>query len=205
MTRSIRFWNLLSSSYAKQSIGNEDAYQRKIAQTQSVMRPDMKVLEIGCGTGSTAVIHAPHVAQYTGVDYAPKMIDIARGKIGDAPNLSFEVSTFADWGAANASYDMILGLSILHLMPDYRAALAKANRLLKPGGYLVTSTICLGDHTGIVKYILPVASSLRIAPVVVPFKLNELSRDIQNAGFEIVDKWQPAPKEAAYHLSQKPA
>ena len=205
MTRSIGFWNLLSSTYAKQSIGNEGAYQRKIAQTQSMMRPDMKVLEIGCGTGSTAAIHAPHVGHYTGVDYAPKMVAIARGKIGGASNLSFEVSTFADWGAADASYDMILGLSILHLMPDYRDTLAKAYRPLKPGGYLVTSTICLGDHAGIVKYILPVASSLRVAPVIVPFKLDGLTSNIKEAGFDIVDEWQPTPKEAAYHLSQKPA
>lgn len=144
MSRSSGFLNLIAPMYAKQAVSDQASYARKLAETQALMRPDMNVLDFGCGTGSTALTHAPHVGQITGIDYSHKMIAIAQEKIGSVPNLSFYVSTLTDWDAPDGSYDMILGLNILHLMPDYQDALAKAHRLLKPGGYLVTSTVCMG-------------------------------------------------------------
>jgi len=205
MTRSVGFWNLLAPMYAKQAIGNQAAYDRKLAETQAIMRPDMKVLDFGCGTGSTALTHAPHVGQITGIDYSPKMIAIAQGKVGDVTNLSFAVSALSDWDAPDGSYDMILGMNILHLMPDYRDALAKAHRLLKPGGYLVTSTVCMGDFAGALKYVLPVLAGLRITPVIAMFSLEQLQSEMASAGFTELNSWQPAPQEAVFQLLQKPA
>jgi len=200
MTRSRGFWNFMAARYARQSIADPDAYARKLAQTQALMRPDMEVLEFGCGTGSTALTHAPHVARITGLDYSPKMIAIARSKIADVPNVGFEVSTLADWAAGDASYDMVLGLNILHLLPDHRAALAKIARLLKPGGYLVTSTACLGDRAGMLKRILPVASALRLLPFVAQFSRTELESDLTDAGFTIQQSWQPGPGQGYFHI-----
>ena len=204
MSRSSGFWNLIAPMYAKQAVSDQASYARKLAETQALMRPDMNVLDFGCGTGSTALTHAPHVGQITGIDYSHKMIAIAQEKIGSVPNLSFHVSTLTDWDAPDGSYDMILGLNILHLMPDYQDALAKAHRLFKPGGYLVTSTVCMGEFAGVLKYLLPVLSSLRITPVIAMFSTDKLQADIKAAGFTKNDSWQPDPKGAVFQISQKP-
>src|SRR5215217_1657238 len=56
-----RFWDNLAERYARQPIADEAAYQTKLDITRSYLHPDMAVLEFGCGTGSTALQHAPHV------------------------------------------------------------------------------------------------------------------------------------------------
>jgi len=204
MTRSRGFWNLIANRYSRQAIADPATYQAKLAQTRALMHPDMDVLEFGCGTGSTALLHAPYVKQITGIDYAPKMIAIANDKVGPDSNAAFHTSTLDDWAAADASYDMILGLNILHLLPDHRGAIAIAQRLLKPGGYLVTSTACLGDMGGIVKHLLPVGSALRILPYVACFSQAELETDLQSAGFTVLQSQRPAPLQGVFHISQKP-
>ncbi len=205
MTRSRGFWNLIAKSYSKQAISDPANYEAKLAQTRALMHPDMTVLEFGCGTGSTALLHAPHVAHITGIDYSPKMIAIAQAKPANDGNVAFHTSTLEDWKAPDASYDMVLGLNILHLLPDHRGAIDIAYRLLKPGGYLITSTACLGDMGGIVKHLLPIGSALRIMPYVAQFTSHELEADMKNAGFAIKQSQRPSPNQGVFHICQKPA
>lgn len=61
MDRSEKFWDKIATRYSKKPVADEAAYQKKLQITQEYFRPDMEVLEIGCGTGSTAITHAPHV------------------------------------------------------------------------------------------------------------------------------------------------
>jgi ubiquinone/menaquinone biosynthesis C-methylase UbiE len=58
---SARFWDLFAERYAKTPVANEVMYQKKLEATQRYFKSDMHVLEFGCGTGSTALVHAPFV------------------------------------------------------------------------------------------------------------------------------------------------
>ncbi len=60
------FWDRIAERYAKQPIADEAAYQKKLQVTRDYFRPDMAVLEFGCGTGSTAIAHAPYVKHVLG-------------------------------------------------------------------------------------------------------------------------------------------
>jgi cyclopropane fatty-acyl-phospholipid synthase-like methyltransferase len=40
----------------------------------------MELLEFGCGTGGTAIIHAPHVKHIRAIDISPRMIEIAKSR-----------------------------------------------------------------------------------------------------------------------------
>lgn len=126
------FWNLLATKYAKSPVVDEAAYQRKLEVTRGYFTPDMEVLEIGCGTGSTAVTHAPHVKHIRAVDISSKMLEIARGK-ADAKrikNVTFERSSIDGLSVLELSLDAVLGLSILHLLRDKQAAIAKVHQML---------------------------------------------------------------------------
>ena len=57
MTQAAQFWDKVADKYSKQPIADEAAYQQKLAVTRNYFRPDMEVLEIGCGTGSNG--HPP--------------------------------------------------------------------------------------------------------------------------------------------------
>ena len=71
---------LHAKGYAKRPVTDETAYQRKLKLTQDYLSPDMEVLELGCGTGTTALFHAPFVKHITGIDISRNMLEIARAK-----------------------------------------------------------------------------------------------------------------------------
>ena len=78
MTTSTGFWDRIADRYSKQPIADQDAYQRKLDVTRTYFRPDMDVLELGCGTGGTAILHAPYVRHVRAVDISARMLEIAR-------------------------------------------------------------------------------------------------------------------------------
>lgn len=54
------------------------AYEDTLGRTKSYVTADDRGLEMGCGTGSTALLFAPHVREIMGTDLSPAMIKIAR-------------------------------------------------------------------------------------------------------------------------------
>lgn len=78
---STKFWDKIADKYSKQPIADEESYQKKLKVTQEYLKLNMKVLEFGCGTGSTAIIHAPHVQQIRAIDISQNMISIAKKKL----------------------------------------------------------------------------------------------------------------------------
>jgi ubiquinone/menaquinone biosynthesis C-methylase UbiE len=167
----------------------------------------MKVLEFGCGTGSTALIHAPHVKHIHAIDISSRMIEIARGKAdaGKTANVTFDQSTLDDFDAPDRSFDAVLGLNILHLLEDGDAAISKVHRLLVPGGIFVSSTACLGDWMKWFRFITPIRKLSGFLPQVKVFTSEQLAASLAGAGFEIDYKWQPPERhKAVFIVARKP-
>jgi SAM-dependent methyltransferase len=205
MSSSARFWDRIAKRYARQSIADEDAYQKKLQRTREYFQPDMEVLEIGCGTGSTAIAHAPFVRHIRAIDISANMIDIARGKLvpGKTDKVSFEQSTIDEYSAPDESLDAVLALSILHLLESRDEAIRKIHRLLKPGGVFVSSTACLGDSMKYIRFIAPIGHFLGLLPMLKVFTVQELERSIADAGFEIDYRWQPEKSMAVFIIAKK--
>lgn len=203
MDRRAAFWNRLAKRYAAQPISDEAAYRRKLEITRRYLRPDMEVLEFGCGTGGTARIHAPHVRRYRAVDISDAMIGIARDKAPVPDNLEFEVAEFDTMEITPGSLDMVLGLSILHLVPDPRATIAKVHQALKPGGYFTSSSACLGG-SWLFRALAPAGRALGLMPPVSFFSRDDLRAMMTGAGFEIVEDWHPGGNAALFLVVKKP-
>lgn len=199
-----RFWNLLSGLYSRQKIGDEDAYRTKLGKTQAHFSPNMRVREVGAGTGSTAVIHAPHVARYEVVDFSPKMLDIARRRAADAgvQNLTFRAASVEELDA-NGDFDAVLALSLIHLLEDRDAGIAHMAKMLKPGGLFVSSTACIGGQAGFLKVLGPLPRALGLFPILKHFTRDQLETSIRGAGFEIIESWQPKPGAAVFIIARK--
>jgi ubiquinone/menaquinone biosynthesis C-methylase UbiE len=207
MEVSNRFWDKIADKYSKRPIADEDSYQKKLEKSQTYFRPDMELLEFGCGTGGTAIIHAPHVKRIRAIDISPRMIEIAESKAqaAGAENVDFEVRTIEELDAPDGSFDAILGLSILHLVKDLDAVLAKVFRLLKPGGVFISSTVCMLDLASLIRFVVPVMQLFGQAPFVAYFTHEELLERIKAAGFEIDYDWLPGKKKAVFIVARKPA
>jgi len=68
MVQTAAFWDKIANKYAARPIADEDAYEVKLKKTQEFFNQEMEVLEFGCGTGGTALTHAPYVKSYTAID-----------------------------------------------------------------------------------------------------------------------------------------
>ena len=206
MEKSAKFWDRIAKRYSKQPIADEASYQKKLEVTREYLQLDMKVLEIGCGTGSTAVIHAPYVKHIHAIDISSKMIEIAQSK-ADAKsigNISFEQLTIDELDVQDQTLDVVLGLSILHLLENKEEVIAKVYKMLKSGGIFVSSTVCLEDSMRWLKVIAPFGELLGLMPLVKFFTKEELEGCLSNAGFDIEYSWQPGKAKAVFLVARKP-
>jgi ubiquinone/menaquinone biosynthesis C-methylase UbiE len=169
----------------------------------------MNVLEFGCGSGATAVGHAPYVKHIEAIDVSSKMLEIARQKAeaANVGNITFRQSTIEEYSAPDESLDAVLGLSILHLVEDMEAVIAKVHAMLKPDGIFVSSTACLGDGMKFLKFVAPVGRLVGLMPLVKVFTEEELAESIADAGFEIERQWRPDSdnRKAVFIVARKAA
>jgi 2-polyprenyl-3-methyl-5-hydroxy-6-metoxy-1,4-benzoquinol methylase len=101
-----------------------------------------RVLEIGCGTGSTTVALAEQGALVTAVDLHEGSLSVARERLavyGLSANFSCSNATDALRNCESERFDMVAFLAVLeHMTLDERlSALREAWNNLAPGGFLV--------------------------------------------------------------------
>ena len=205
MAQPTSFWDRIAERYARQKVADEASYERKLDVTRGYLRPDMAVLEFGCGTGTTALKHAPLVKSIQAIDISEKMLAIARGKADAAgtTNVTFQQSDIADFAAPDGAFDVVMGHSILHLVADRDAVIAKVQKMLKPGGIFVSSTACLADTQNHLKFVIPIVQFFGWAPMVKFFTKDALRASLTEAGFAIDHEWQPGRGKSVFFVAKK--
>jgi ubiquinone/menaquinone biosynthesis C-methylase UbiE len=197
------FWDKIAKRYSKQPIADEAAYQKKLQVTREYLQSDMEVLEFGCGTGSTAIAHAPYVKHIQAIDISLKMIEIAQGKAdaNNIENIIFKQSGIDEFSVSDQTFDVVMGHSILHLLDNKEKVISKVHGMLKPNGIFVTSTACLGDSMKYFKVIAPIGKLLGLMLKV--FTTKELEESLTDAGFEIDHQWQPGKGKSVFIVAKK--
>ena len=191
--RKARFWDRIAVKYAADPIADMAGYEATLRRVQGLLSADQDVLEIGCGTGSTALRLAPFTRRLMATDVSAGMIAIAREKLAaePVPQLSFDVAD-ADIAADAAvagqgEYDVVLAFNLLHLVTDLDRALELAMRALRPGGLLISKTACLSEMNPLIPYLaLPLMQAIGKAPHVLCFDADALRSAITRQGMDIV-------------------
>ncbi len=93
------------------------------------LRPGVRALELGCGTGLFTKIFVESGADITANDISPELIKTAQKQ---NPSAKFICARFEDLPGTE-KFDAIIGSSVLHHL-DLDAALAKCHQLLNLGG-----------------------------------------------------------------------
>jgi SAM-dependent methyltransferase len=105
------------------------------------LRPGMRVLDLGCGTGGVSFTAADVVGptgSVLGIDRGPEAVAVARAKAVEArrSNVEFEVAELDDF-RRSAEFDAIVGRFILMHQPDPASVLRGLLPSLRPGGRVV--------------------------------------------------------------------
>jgi ubiquinone/menaquinone biosynthesis C-methylase UbiE len=113
------------------------------------LRPGMRVLDVGCGPGDVSFIAAGLVGprgSVLGVDAAPEMIELARGRATEKglPTVQFTQSSL-DAITLDEPVDAVIDRLILMHLPDPAAAVQRLSTLVRPGGVIAFSE---NDITG---------------------------------------------------------
>jgi len=193
MVDSKTFWDKMAPKYAESQMRSVEDYEHTLARTLSHLTPEMRVLEMGCGTGTTALRLAPHVKAFVGTDQSSEMIRIARDKAADEhSNLEFRVLGAAESAQLEEGFDVVMGFNLFHLVPDADAVLADIFKILKPGGLMISKTPCLMDKAFgwkrfLVAGMLPILKRIGKAPDVGLWRIADVDRRIADAGFETLE------------------
>ncbi|MCE7997893.1 MAG: class I SAM-dependent methyltransferase [Rhodobiaceae bacterium] len=190
MTSDARFWDQTAEKYAASPIKDQVAYEHTLAETRKYLNSGDDLLEIGCGTGGTALLLADAVSHITATDISANMISIGAQKAAaqSVANVEFIQATPADTKLATKSYDAITGFNILHLLPDLEGDLLALRARLKPGGVLISKTPCISDWkwSALGRIAIPIMQFFGKAPYVCFLKGSDVEDKIEAAGFEII-------------------
>ncbi len=184
-----RFWNKVARKYARDPISDRAGYEKTLQRVQALLSPEHEVLEIGCGTGTTALRLAPGTRRMLATDISAEMVTIAREKLAALPvrQLEFRVADAdAPWAALHG-FDAVLAFNVLHLVDDLPGALRSILDALKPGGLFISKTPCLNEMNPLIpKVALPLMRALGKAPHVLCFNAGQLQEDLAWLGLDIV-------------------
>lgn len=184
-----RFWDRSSRKYAMAAIADPAGYERTLDRTRALLGPGDKVLELGCGTGSTALRLAGDVQDYLATDISAGMIAIAneRHAAGPVPTLVFRTATVEALAPDAAQFNAVLGFNYLHLVRDLPGTLRCIHALLAAEGLFISKTPCVGDMNPLIRFaVLPALRAIGKAPYAGVFRAADLSQHISAAGFDVL-------------------
>jgi SAM-dependent methyltransferase len=189
-TADVSFWDRTARKYARDAIKDMAGYERTVDRVLDCLGNTGMVLELGCGTGTTALKLAPIVARYAGTDISAEMIAIASEKVRaeGRSNIEFSVAGSDSSSWPSGPFDAVLAFNLLHLVLERRPYLEQVYAALKPGGLFISKTPCLSEMNRLIRLAVPVARLIGKAPHVAFFTAAQLIEDITAAGFTIIEQ-----------------
>jgi len=202
--RKARFWNRIARKYAAEPIADMAGYETSLQRTRSLLSTEHDVLEMGCGTGTTALHLAPFTGRLLATDLSAEMIAIAKEKLASqpTPQLSFALADADGAMFGSAIYDRVLAFNMLHLVSDLDQTLAVAAQALRPGGLLISKTACVAEMNPLIQHLaLPLMRAIGKVPHVVQC-LNEaqLRTALTRQGLEVVSVERHGTKKKDFRV-----
>jgi SAM-dependent methyltransferase len=112
------------------------------------IRAGDRVLDVGVGTGNTAIEAARLGARVTGIDLTPAQIDRARARcVDEGVDVDLQVGDVQNLDLPAASFDVVLSVMGMIFAPDHARALSEMVRVCRPGGIVIITTWREGGWT----------------------------------------------------------
>ena len=132
------------------------------------------VADLGCGTGAQAAELARFVRSVLAVDNSDAMLDAARQRTADLPNVEVRAGELEALPIDDAACDAALLVLVLAYLPEPAPALAEMRRIVRPGGRAVVIDLLRHDRDDFRR---------RMGQQSMGFDPEDLTRRLEEAGF----------------------
>jgi ArsR family transcriptional regulator len=139
--------------------------------------PTLVVGDLGCGTGQLSETIAPYVRRVIAVDGSADMLDAARRRLAESPNVELRQGDLESLPLAAGELDAAMLSLVLHYSPDPARALTEIARVVRPGGRLLVVDMQPHERE---EY------QQQMGHVWLGFSDKQISRFLTGAGFEDV-------------------
>ncbi|EHK97193.1 putative Phthiocerol synthesis polyketide synthase type I PpsC [Glarea lozoyensis 74030] len=142
--------NVLTEIYNAVSFGFGD-----FIHMLSLTKPNLRILEVGAGTGGTTELILrdlaraggnPAYSTYCFTDISAGFFAQAKERFSYAPNMDYQVFDISkdpfEQGFKAQSFDIILAPNVVHATANLNQTLKNLQPLLRPHGHLVLSEVC---------------------------------------------------------------
>ena len=129
-----------------------------VAFTDGGLPSEADVLEVGSGGGFNAQALLRRFPRWrlTATDYDPEMVELARRRLARfADRVQLEQADATALRYADASFDVVISIGVLHHVGAWEKALAEAARVLRPGGALLAVDLLDGFFIGPLRRAFP--------------------------------------------------
>jgi demethylmenaquinone methyltransferase/2-methoxy-6-polyprenyl-1,4-benzoquinol methylase len=209
------FMKVLESSAGRYDRGMRWLSRGRIARVyaaiaERVAAPELRILDLGCGTGEVALACAARGAEVVGIDRSADMLAVARSK-----SLPFGARGSVEWlqlGVAEiedrfepSSFDAVTGCLVFSELSsdEQEYALAVALTRLRPGGDLVLADEVVPESTRhrVAHRLtrLPLALITYLATQTTTRAVRGLAEAVEGAGFALIEEHRPWPAFAIIH------
>jgi SAM-dependent methyltransferase len=146
------------------------------------LKPGMTILELGCGTGYFTRELARSGADIVAIDVSPELLEIAKANCS-APNVRYEIQNAYALTYPDATFDSVVGSSVLHHL-EIEEALREIYRVLKPSGTIYfTEPNMLNPQIAIQKNVPWIKRKLGDSPDETAFFRWPLRRLLEQTGY----------------------
>jgi 2-polyprenyl-3-methyl-5-hydroxy-6-metoxy-1,4-benzoquinol methylase len=160
-------------------------WQRRVRMLIAGLRPGMRVLELGCGSGYFTQELARTGAGIVAIDISPELLAQAKVKVR-ADNVTFREENAYATTFDDASFDAVVGSSVLHHL-EVERGLAELRRVLRPGALLhFTEPNMMNPQIAMQKNVASVKRRMGDSPDETAFFRWTLRRKLAAAGFDHV-------------------
>lgn len=150
------------------------------------LRPGIRALEIGCGTGLFTSHFAATGAEILALDISADLLAIARTRDIPAERVSFLLARFEDL-PADRPFDAVIGSSVLHHL-ELDAALQQIFRLLKPGGLAsFAEPNMLNPQVFLERNVPVLRKRLHVSPDETAFVRRRFAKTLERHGFDRIE------------------